>query len=103
MIRVLIADDHTIVRIGLAALLNAEDDIEVVGEAKNGDMAVKEAFFVLGCSASKSIFGEVVIEEMSSKLSESGRPSANSCISTPLIGLSDSNTIGMVTEVSLGV
>lgn len=43
MIRVLIADDHTIVRIGLAALLNAEDDIEVVGEAKNGDMAVKEA------------------------------------------------------------
>ena len=42
-IRVLIADDHTIVRIGLAALLGAEKDIEVVGEAKNGDMAVKEA------------------------------------------------------------
>ena len=42
-IRVLIADDHTIVRIGLATLLNAEKDIEVVGEAKNGDMAVKEA------------------------------------------------------------
>ena len=42
-IRVLIADDHTIVRIGLAALLNAERDIEVVGEAKNGDMAVREA------------------------------------------------------------
>ena len=42
-IKVLIADDHTIVRIGLVALLNAENDIEVVGEAKNGDMAVKEA------------------------------------------------------------
>ena len=42
-IKVLIADDHTIVRIGLAALLGAEKDIEVVGEAKNGDMAVKEA------------------------------------------------------------
>ncbi len=42
-IRVLIADDHTIVRIGLTALLGAESDIEVVGEAKNGDMAVKEA------------------------------------------------------------
>jgi len=42
-IKVLIADDHTIVRIGLIALLNAEKDIEVVGEAKNGDMAVKEA------------------------------------------------------------
>ena len=42
-IRVLIADDHTIVRIGLAALLGAEDDIEVVGQAKNGSMAVREA------------------------------------------------------------
>ena len=42
-IKVLIADDHTIVRIGLATLLNAEKDIEVVGEAKNGEMAVKEA------------------------------------------------------------
>ncbi len=42
-VRVLIADDHTIVRIGLVTLLNAEKDIEVVGEAKNGEMAVKEA------------------------------------------------------------
>ena len=42
-IRVLIADDHTIVRIGLVTLLNAEKDIEVVSEAKNGEMAVKEA------------------------------------------------------------
>lgn len=42
-IRVLIADDHTIVRIGLATLLNAEKDIDVVGEAKNGEMVVKEA------------------------------------------------------------
>lgn len=42
-IRVLIADDHTIVRIGLRTLLGAEKDIEVVGDAKNGEMAVKEA------------------------------------------------------------
>jgi NarL family two-component system response regulator LiaR len=42
-IRVLIADDHTIVRIGLRTLLGAEKDIEVIGEAKNGEMAVKEA------------------------------------------------------------
>ena len=41
-IKVLIADDHTIVRIGLTTLLNAESDIEVVGEARNGEMAVKE-------------------------------------------------------------
>ena len=42
-IRVLIADDHTIVRIGLRTLLGAEKDIDVVGEAKNGEMAVNEA------------------------------------------------------------
>jgi DNA-binding NarL/FixJ family response regulator len=46
-IRVLIADDHTIVRIGLRTLLSAENDIEVVGEAKNGEIAVKEALRLL--------------------------------------------------------
>ena len=42
-IRVLIADDHAIVRMGLAALLSPERDIEVVGQAKNGVEAVREA------------------------------------------------------------
>jgi two-component system response regulator NreC len=39
-IRVLIADDHTIVRSGVRLLLQAEPDIEVVGEALNGAEAV---------------------------------------------------------------
>jgi DNA-binding NarL/FixJ family response regulator len=39
-IRVIIADDHAIVRHGLSALLNTETGIEVVGEAKNGNEAV---------------------------------------------------------------
>ena len=39
-IRVLIADDHVIVREGLRALLEAQPDIEVVGEATNGEEAV---------------------------------------------------------------
>ena len=41
-IRILIADDHTIVRAGLAALLGTEKDFEIVGEAKNGVNAVRE-------------------------------------------------------------
>ena len=39
-VRVLIADDHTIVRSGVRLLLQAEPDIEVVGEALNGDEAL---------------------------------------------------------------
>jgi DNA-binding NarL/FixJ family response regulator len=41
-ITVFLADDHTIVRQGLAKLLEAEPDIRVVGEAENGREAVKK-------------------------------------------------------------
>ncbi len=41
--RVLIADDHVIVREGLHALLKAQPDIEVVGEATDGEEAVNKA------------------------------------------------------------
>ncbi|GAA3820497.1 response regulator transcription factor [Sphaerisporangium flaviroseum] len=40
MIRVFLVDDHEVVRRGVAALLEAEDDIEVVGEAGTADSAV---------------------------------------------------------------
>ncbi len=40
--RVLIADDHTIVRQGLRAILESERDIEVVGEAADGREAVRK-------------------------------------------------------------
>lgn len=39
-IRVLIADDHAVVRKGLAMVLHLEPDIEIVGEANSGDQAV---------------------------------------------------------------
>ncbi len=43
MIRVLVVDDHAVVRSGLRRLLDAESDIETVGEAPNADRAVFEA------------------------------------------------------------
>lgn len=42
-IRVLLADDHAVVRAGLRALINAEADMEVVAEASNGQEAVAQA------------------------------------------------------------
>ncbi|MFC4536056.1 response regulator [Sphaerisporangium dianthi] len=40
MIRVFLVDDHEVVRRGVAALLEAEDDIEVVGEAGTAESAI---------------------------------------------------------------
>ena len=43
MIRIILADDHALIRGGLAAMLGAEDDITVVGEAADGAEAVELA------------------------------------------------------------
>jgi len=42
-IRILLADDHTIVRKGIRSLLDAEPSLEVVGEAESGREAVEKA------------------------------------------------------------
>ena len=42
-IKILIADDHALVRMGISALLSSQRDMTVVGQAKNGAEAVAEA------------------------------------------------------------
>ncbi|MER5522485.1 response regulator transcription factor [Streptomyces sp. NPDC002763] len=42
-LRLVIADDHTVVRAGLRALLEGEPDLEVVAEAGSGEEAVQQA------------------------------------------------------------
>lgn len=39
--RILIADDHLVVRMGLAAIIDCENDLSVVGEAEDGAKAVE--------------------------------------------------------------
>ena len=41
MIRVVVVDDHPAVRIGLADFLDAQDGLEIVGQAENGAQAVE--------------------------------------------------------------
>jgi two-component system response regulator NreC len=42
-IRILIVDDHALVREGITALLSMQDDVEILGEAANGKEAVEKA------------------------------------------------------------
>ena len=42
LIRVLTVDDHPLLREGIAALVKAEVDMEIVGEASDGEEAVKQ-------------------------------------------------------------
>ena len=43
MIRLLLVDDQSIIREGLSSLLTAQPDLEVIGEAANGEEAVRQA------------------------------------------------------------
>lgn len=43
MIKILLCDDHAVVRMGLKMLLNNNKDIEVIGEASEGDEAIRLA------------------------------------------------------------
>jgi len=51
---VLIADDHAVVRTGLRALVECENDMTVVGEADNGEIAVRLAAELNPDTASRS-------------------------------------------------
>ena len=42
-VRIVLADDHEIVRAGMKAMLEASCGIEVVGEARNGEEAITQA------------------------------------------------------------
>lgn len=55
-LRVVLADDHAVVREGLKALLNAQPDIEVIGEAADGESA---------CRAAKELAPDVLVMDLS--------------------------------------
>ena len=60
-VRVLVVDDHAVVRSGIALLLNAEDDLEVVGEAGTA----KDAIFSARSTKPDVILLDVVMPDQS--------------------------------------
>ncbi|HJV32365.1 MAG TPA: response regulator transcription factor [Bacillales bacterium] len=43
MIKILLVDDHAVVRMGLTMLLNADSELQVIGEASEGNEGIKKA------------------------------------------------------------
>lgn len=60
MIKVLIVDDHEMVRLGISSYLGVQSDMEVVGEAENGQEAVEKALAL----RPDAILMDVVMPEM---------------------------------------
>ena len=80
--RVLLVDDHAIVRQGLMRLLAAEPDLEVVGEAADGKLAVE---------MTKELWPDVVLMDISMPVMngiEATRAIRTQCPSVQVIGLS---------------
>src|SRR3989338_280996 len=64
-IRVLIADDHSVVRVGLRTLLESEPDMMVVGQAGNGAEAVAAAPQLPAVAAAQDLRPDVVVMDIS--------------------------------------
>ena len=60
LLRVLIVDDHRVVRAGLSVFLGTEDGIEVVGEAVDGRAALDE----LAVLESRGLLPDVVLMDL---------------------------------------
>ncbi|HIX69810.1 MULTISPECIES: response regulator transcription factor [Enterococcus] len=85
MIRVLLVDDHEMVRLGVSSYLSIQDDIEVIGEAENGKIGYQKALAL----RPDVILMDLVMEEMdgieSTKLILKDWPEAKILIVTSFI------------------
>lgn len=91
-IRVVIADDHAIVRDGLRALINSESGLSVVGEASDGEEALRLA---------KTLQPDVLVLDLSMPLlggAEAADRLASECPHVKVIALSMHEERGYVTR-----
>ena len=63
MIKVLLVDDHEMVRLGVSSYLSIQEDIEVIGEAENGRQGYEKAMAL----RPDVILMDLVMEEMDLK------------------------------------
>ena len=96
-IKVLIADDHAIVRAGISTVLGLADGIELVGEAANGRLAVKKA---------KELQPDVVIMDLMMPIMDGVEATKAVIAGTPeakvLILTTDPSSNGIVQAIKAG-
>jgi DNA-binding NarL/FixJ family response regulator len=93
-ITVLLADDHPVVRRGIAAILAAENDVEVVGEAEDGVQAVALA---------EKIHPRVVVMDIAMPVMngiEATRQIVSRFPDTKVLGLSSYNDSESVSQIT---
>ncbi|MEL4154752.1 response regulator transcription factor [Corynebacterium bovis] len=101
MIKVLLADDHQIVRLGLRAVLETEDDIEVVGEVATADEAVRA---VTDAAADPGTAVDVVLMDLRFGAGRAGEEAENGAQATARIrALPDPPNVLVVTNYDTDV
>jgi len=96
-IRILIADDHKLMRMGLVSLFNVQKDMTVVGEADDGDSAIEKA---------RSLKPDVVIMDLMMPKTNGAEATAAILAENPDVGIvilsSFSNSADMARAIAAG-
>ena len=93
-IRILLADDHTIMRMGLATLIGSENDMTVVGEAENGKIAVELV---------RSLKPDVVIMDLMMPILSGAEATKIICSENPLTRVVVLTTFGQSADMAEAV
>ena len=96
-IRILIADDHKLMRMGLVSLFNVQKDMTVVGEADDGESAIRQA---------KTLNPDIVIMDLMMPKTNGAEATAAILADNPDIGIvvlsSFSNSADMARAIASG-
>jgi NarL family two-component system response regulator LiaR len=93
-IRIVIADDHTVVREGLKAILSFENDFTIVGEAANGIDAVRRA---------KELLPDVIVMDLMMPQLNGADATAQIAKSAPSVRVLILTTYGSANDISRAI
>ena len=93
-IRILIADDHSVVRSGLTAILGRKAEFLIVGEAKDGDIAVAMA---------KALCPEVVIMDLMMPRTDGVEATRQICEANPAVKVLILTSFGSSADITRAI